>query len=192
MNKIILLILCLIAFPTIGQAKIVYEEKQRISSVAVIDRTIYINGNITYGIVNAIYKLDPKKYDLVSLHSTGGGINAAIDIGHYIRNNKLKTEVIKNEICYSACTIIYQAGIGRIAHKTSKFMYHYAKTKSWDEKRKILIYVISLSGTIQYRMALRLFGIKKSLFPLWPDNGDALYLTAEEASRYGVVQLILY
>ena len=184
------LLLFFIVFPTVGHSVILY--KQPRSNLAIVDRTIYINGKITWGITNELYKLKPEEYDRVILYSSGGSIHAAIEIANYIRDNKLKTEIERNGICYSACTVIYQAGISRTAYKTSSFMYHYSTIKKWSKSKQTLINHISVQGTHKYRMAIERFGAKKSLFSLWPKNGDPLYLTAEEASKYGVVQLILY
>jgi hypothetical protein len=51
---------------------------------------------------------------VVDLNSTGGDINAAVDIGRLVRANHLTTEIdASRSICSSACTVIFASGSDR-------------------------------------------------------------------------------
>ena len=89
--------------------------------------TIYIIGGITTELSKYITALNPTKIKTVHLYSDGGDPEAAIAIAKFIHDNKIETYVGEDGICYSSCTIIYQAGIKRFAHKSAEFMYHYAR-----------------------------------------------------------------
>jgi hypothetical protein len=51
----------------------------------------------------------------VMLHSQGGGVLPAIDIGEIVRKSNYNTEVISEGICHSACGLIFISGIKREA-----------------------------------------------------------------------------
>lgn len=51
---------------------------------------------------------------VVDLNSTGGNIDAAVDIGRLIRANHLITEIdASRSICASACTVLFASGADR-------------------------------------------------------------------------------
>lgn len=184
MKKIaIFLYIFFVSIPAYGKSTVLYQTEN--SVIEVEDKTIYIGGSITRQVANVLLTIDPKKYSRVSLHSWGGWVQAATDIAKFIHVNKLNTYVGRDKGCYSACTIIYQAGKIRTAHKSAKFMYHYAH-KYKNEK-----IVVSGISTIKYLLTLEKFGVPERFFRLWPRNGGPLYLTAQETMPYNVVQMLI-
>ncbi len=87
---------------------------------------VSIYGRIDPELVERIITLDPTEIKRIELNSGGGKLYAAIEIAEFVRKNNLETYVGSYRLCASACTIIFQAGVKRIAHETAYFMYHYA------------------------------------------------------------------
>lgn len=179
----VFLYLFLVSFPAYGQSTIIYETKN--SVIEVEGRTIHIGGEISHIVANKILLLNSKKYKKISLHSWGGLVSAAIKIADYVHKNKLNTYVGKDKACHSACTIIYQAGEIRSAHKSAKFMYHYARR--YEGKK----YYISAIWTIRYVTELEKFGVPEDFVRQWRHDGGPLNLTAEETMRYNIVQNLI-
>ena len=61
------------------------------------------------------------------LNSNGGRVTAVIQIAEFIREKKINTVIRKEAHCMSACTLLFQAGIKRTAHKEAQLMYHGAR-----------------------------------------------------------------
>lgn len=51
----------------------------------------------------------------VSLNSKGGSVSEAIRTGRLIREYELSTKIYKNDICASACVLMFGAGINKIS-----------------------------------------------------------------------------
>lgn len=179
-NKALIIVLWLISSQAIA-----FEERQ--STITVSDTpTAYIIGHIGPGIRDYILSLDPKKTKRIHLYSSGGKLRQALAIAEYIRKNKIETYVGEQGKCYSACTVIFQAGVKRIAHKTATFMYHYAFNRSGPDNK---IITSNKYWTDVMCNALIKYGVLKDLIGQITPYTD-LYLTAEEAMSYGIVTTI--
>ena len=55
------------------------------------------------------------QFDSVILNSPGGNVNNAVSIGYLVRSNRLSTWVLPNDECLSACPLILQAGVCKMA-----------------------------------------------------------------------------
>jgi len=99
---------------------------------------VYIYGRIDPALVERVITLDPTKIKRIELNSVGGKLFAAFKIAEFIRKNNLKTYVGEYQICASACTVIFQAGIIRVAHETATFMYHYAFDRTGPKRKKLV------------------------------------------------------
>jgi hypothetical protein len=51
----------------------------------------------------------------ISLSSKGGSISEALNLGRLIRGNELSSKIYKNEVCASACVLIFAAGVNKIS-----------------------------------------------------------------------------
>jgi len=144
---------------------------------------LYLIGWIDPGKFQEISEMDPAIVRRIYLHSGGGKIRTALLIAEYIKIYKLDTYVGENNKCYSACTIIFQAGKNRIAHKTAKFMYHYAFNRAGDRhilnKKWTKIMFDSLVENGMFRAMI------KRIKP-----GEDFYIGPEEAMKYGIVTRI--
>lgn len=115
-----------------------YEYPQETIVIDGREDTAYIVGHVGPVTANYILSLDPKKIKRIELNSYGGKLLQAMKIARFIRNNNIDTYVGRYSICYSACTILFQAGIKRTAHITAKFLYHYAYDRiGRDRERKV-------------------------------------------------------
>ena len=90
---------------------------------------VYIYGRIDAALVERVIALDPTEIKRIELNSIGGKLFDAFKIAKFVRENNLETYVGKYKTCASACTVIFQAGVKRVAHETAYFMYHYAYDK---------------------------------------------------------------
>ena len=53
--------------------------------------------------------------DRLLLNSGGGSVEDAIFIADAVRSLRIETEIPEGSICYSACVVIFLAGVGRTA-----------------------------------------------------------------------------
>jgi ATP-dependent protease ClpP protease subunit len=60
----------------------------------------------------------------VSLHSPGGNVLAAIQLGTLIRQLGLDTELVEGQICASACALVFMGGIQRSFWNDSRLGVH--------------------------------------------------------------------
>jgi len=123
---------------------------------------VYIYGWIGPDLAEQIISMNPTKIKRIELNSGGGKLNAAFTIAEFIRKNNLKTYVGEYQICASACTIIFQAGVKRIAHETAVFMYHYAFDRTGPKRKKRVPNIKSthlmFQRLIEYGAATELIG----------------------------------
>lgn len=94
-----------------------------------LEEECYLAGNTLHvrGLVGFKIKNTLKNYpeiDTVDLHSPGGGVEIAIDIAEHIRSNQITTRLQDKAQCASSCTLLYQAGYKRLAHKKALLAYH--------------------------------------------------------------------
>ena len=117
------LVLLFLLFPLSACA---FQDPQSTIVIGGEPEVVYIYGWVGPDLVERIISLDPTKIKRIELNSGGGKLFAAFKIAEFIRKNNLETYVGEYQICASACTVIFQAGIKRTAHETAVFMYHYA------------------------------------------------------------------
>jgi len=114
---------------------------------------VYIYGRIDPALVERVITVDPTKIKRIV---------AAFKIAEFIRKNNLKTYVGEYQICASACTVIFQAGIIRVAHETAVFMYHYAFDRIGPKRKKLVSNIRSthlmFKKLIEYGAAPELIG----------------------------------
>lgn len=146
-----------------------------------------INDNIHWRIAGELLTTNPKTVRRMHLDSRGGKVESAILIAQYVRENNIVTYVGKDQKCYSSCTLVFQAGVQRIAHRSAMFMYHYATTKRDIDGKKLII--PNLTWTSIINSYLLKFGIMPDLIEQMHPNID-IYLTAEEAMWFGIVTSI--
>lgn len=60
----------------------------------------------------------------VILDGPGGSVRAAIDIGKFIRMRGFATVVVENDVCLSACAMIWLGGMPRFLHEKSILGFH--------------------------------------------------------------------
>jgi hypothetical protein len=70
---------------------------------------------------------------VVLLHSDGGNILEAFEIGRAIRLKKFPTFVTPNEVCASACALIWLAGTPRLMSPSAKIGFHAAYISGSNE-----------------------------------------------------------
>ena len=123
---------------------------------------VYIIGRIDPDLVERIISLDPTKIKRIDLSSGGGKLFAAFKIAEFVRKNNLKTYVGRNQVCASACTVIFQAGTIRTAHENAVFMYHYAYDRIGPKREKIVPNIksthVMFQKLIEYGVAPELIG----------------------------------
>lgn len=81
------------------------------------ESAVLLNGRITSSSASD-FKLaigSIEQPEILVLASPGGSVAAALEIGHLVSQRGLTTLVPENEICASACSLIYFAGARRIA-----------------------------------------------------------------------------
>lgn len=95
---------------------------------------IIISGPIIPGMEKKVESLITPKIQGVIIASPGGDLETAVKISRSIYNSQLSTLVPKHAMCYSACTLIFQAGQRRVAYGDAMFMYHSAKEVNMKTK----------------------------------------------------------
>lgn len=71
-----------------------------------------------------------EKISEVILHSPGGSVNDALEMGKLIRESEFNTTVVANGYCASSCPLVFAAGVERAAHETSWIGVHQVYTPS--------------------------------------------------------------
>lgn len=95
--------------------------------------TLYINGEIDNLILDELVAFDTSDgIKHIELNSYGGNTKFVKKISTIIRQRGLTTNVRKNAVCMSACTLLFQAGVKRTAHPSAKFMYHTVRNNSYS------------------------------------------------------------
>lgn len=163
-----------------------YEDPQETLVIGGEEGVIYIVGHIGPVVTEYIFSLDPTKIKRIELNSYGGKLLQAIKIAKFIRDNNIDTYVGKTSICYSACTIIFQAGIKRTANKISKFLYHYAYDRLGRDRERIVTN-IKISNT--YFKYLIKYGASPELIKQIKIGKD-LVLSAESLMKYSIVTIL--
>lgn len=94
-----------------------------------------------------------------------------------VRQHRLITEVRSASGCFSACVLIFQSGVRRIAHTGAAFMLHPVSinVKGVD--------VDDQWSTNRFRGMLMMYGMRVGVKGF--DGGDT-YFNAESALSYGI------
>jgi hypothetical protein len=89
---------------------------------------IHLSGEIEPAILTRIrataQKLDAARVLVVDLNSPGGNVGTAIQLGRVVRQVGALTMVGDGEGCYSACSLIYLAGVARSLGRGAKLGLH--------------------------------------------------------------------
>src|SRR6056300_151245 len=120
MKKLFFLLLLV---PQLALADVIFEKLNVTDSQGREIVSLRIEGNIEESdymdFREAISEINQNNYrvqfDSVVLNSRGGAIYSAIRIGTMIRGNHLSTLIQPNDNCISACALILQAGVCKIA-----------------------------------------------------------------------------
>ena len=123
MKKLLLLLFLILLSPRILLADVIYEKLGFTDAQGREVVSLGIEGDIsandTSNFVNALNDINQNnhrvQFDSVTLNSPGGEIGAATRIGKLIRGNHLSTWVFANDECLSACSLILQGGVCKMA-----------------------------------------------------------------------------
>lgn len=148
---------------------------------------IIISGPITNETAEKFEAALTDETETVIIASPGGDLIPAIKISRLVFIHQLATLVPQRGMCYSACTMIFQAGFHRLAYADSMFMYHSAKevNEKTGESRP------DQSATAFYWSYLLLFNINDQLLYQLKDMNTDYYIKAPNAVKYNVVQEII-
>ena len=156
----------------------------RVQSTVVVSgdpSVFYIDGVIDKDLWFNFYdRVKLGKIRTVELNSVGGYVIYAEEIAKLIRERRITTKVRNGAICLSACVLIFQSGIRRIAHKTAVFMIHSVKIEhdgflvsdTWSTNR-FFGWLMRYGMTIEATRALR--------------TGRDMYFNSDSGIGYGVV-----
>lgn len=132
-------------------------------------RLLMVVGFITQEVAQAI-KNAPSSLESVEIESLGGDIFAAMEIAREIRARGL--EVRTHTTCWSACTLIFQSGVRRIAEQGSSFMYHRVQFGGDAAKRA--------EYQREFSAAYREHGLPRAFIAKIEQSKRDLYLQARE------------
>ena len=149
------------------------------------EESLRLEGGIatdSYERLTAAWNAAPGRYKRVTLDSHGGELFPAISLAAFIRQHGLDTYVGDRGECRSACTLVFQAGVRRIAHPTATFAYHCVIVQVPESDRCYT----STAFTRLYKDAMKHYGAPASLLDrIVPD--ETIRLTSHEALDYGIV-----
>ena len=120
--------LSLLAIPILTGCITVSGYKQYAANVSFDSQSceITLSGNIDNKITSQFQQLLQTnsqikncKETTIILSSMGGNVYPAITLGNIVRNNKFNTKVKDNEICGSACVLVYISGTKRYMSSSS-------------------------------------------------------------------------
>lgn len=166
-----------------------------------LDDSLYVDGPIDSEL---IFELDhnrqkPLKY--LFLNSFGGRVSEALKLAEFIRSNNIITILRKGAKCFSACTLLFQAGVERLADPKALLMFHSARYLFESEETKMRLQNCEVDpkpkclrviaqkrselteSTNQLFAAYQLYGMSSAFFqdyhnlatdPLWYEKGNYL------------------
>ena len=158
------------------------------SLLEIIGNRIHVHGKIEKGLAEAFALINPANHYTVWLHSGGGRVDSAEKIAALIERNKFWTRVGENRTCKSACTLIYQAGARRFAHKSAIFMYHSVRYAGINKR---VSNVVCDRCTRRMMYQLQRLGVVNDFFKHWPYGLGVLKLEAEQAAMFNIVQVVV-
>lgn len=150
-------------------------------------KTILISGAIVPEMLPKFKKLLNRDIKLVAIASPGGDLKTSINIANIVREKKYDTMVPYSSMCYSGCTLIFQAGQHRIAYSNSMLMYHSAKFVHPKTGKD----TISEAGTALFWGNLIALGVSSDMFGLMGDLNTDYYISAKNSTRYHIVNELI-
>ena len=164
-----------------------------ISAIAfTIEGTISINGDPSVFYIDgyidkntfAYFKTRIRGVKTVVLDSPGGYVLPASKMARLIRKNKINTVVRSGGACFSACVLVFQSGINRIASRNAVFMLHPAVLIIEG------IIIVDNLTTTRVKAQLIQYGMKRPALRHFYGNRDAFF-NAAAALSYGIATEIV-
>ena len=117
---------------------------------------------------------------LVILNSPGGNLGAALSIGAKIHDRRYSTYVDSDQVCASACGLIWVAGAKRLLAPTAKIGFHAAyDTRTGVEKGQGNAVVGAYLNGLG-------FGLEAILYATQAGPQDMTWLSQDDADRLGI------
>lgn len=161
------------SFWTTADADVSYDEKTE---------SVIITGPITDDTLIKFTSFSDKNIKNVIIASPGGLLLPSIKIAKFIAYKNIDTIIPNKGMCYSACTLIFQAGNNRFAFANSMLMYHSAKNETALTNNPIP----SESATVLFWAYLVIFGIDDSFFD-GMDLSTDYFISPERSMKYNIV-----
>ncbi|MCJ8277633.1 MAG: hypothetical protein HRT44_10815 [Bdellovibrionales bacterium] len=138
--------------------------------------TIWLDGGVNPFLIDEFKTYNTEPIKKIYLNSGGGRVDDAIELAQFIRDNGITTIVRKNALCASACTLLFQAGTQRIAHRQARFMYHSVRHLmiSKDDQNKIMSCLEEPNDECMEEINIKKQGLLEStnnLFDLYEEYG---------------------
>jgi len=113
----------LLIFPSVIHADVIYEKLnftdangREVVSLKIVKTISYDDYDEFESAINDINQNNYRvQFDSVILNSSGGNLDAALRIGKLLNKNHLSTWVLPNDSCASACSLILQSGVCKMA-----------------------------------------------------------------------------
>jgi len=123
------------------------------------------------------------KIKTVVLNSPGGYVVYAEAIAKLIRKHRINTVVRSGSGCFSACVLIFQSGVRRMAYSGSAFMLHPVTINVEGANVQYKL------GTNRFRGMMMRYGMRVGALR-WFGDGDT-YFNAEAALEYGIATKVV-
>lgn len=165
--------------------------------VDVVTKTLYLQGEVNQlllqKLIIGLSLLSRRSYNrsgepiTIVLTTEGGESDVAFAMYDLIKNNPVKARTVVLGPCYSAGTLILQAGFERAMHENSSLMIHYGAemVESKEEKRFLRQQDATWVGIFLSRCKEEYQAQVKS----WHDAEK--FLTAKEALQAGIVDKLV-
>jgi hypothetical protein len=101
------------------------------------EKNVLFVGEMTWGSADAlqVYLDQHPKVVSIEIHSGGGSFQEAVLIAGFVKKRRLATFVRGS--CFSACTLVYSAGVPRIAATSARFGFHRPGGTSLDSSAEL-------------------------------------------------------
>ncbi|MDA9865241.1 hypothetical protein N9C96_01050 [bacterium] len=127
--------------------------------------------------------------DTVTLDSPGGSVADALDIGRFLRDQGMSTQIAEDGVCFSACPYIFVSGVTRTVEDSGRLGVH---QHSFGESTILPAFLATQdiqSGQAEVLQHLDDMGIDLRIMgPALATPANEIYiLTADELSEWNVV-----